>query len=142
MVCLGLQIFPSQANRGLVAGKWPIGCCGGLCTPLLQRALCAACRSPFCSCSCAGSSLSPCLSCLCIPHPCLFAACWTHRGCWQMSTGLPPQPQSADSLTSLSEGTVCLLSCSSCQAGAKLGLLVMAAGAQWKLSWPRGPDGH
>ena len=39
-----------------------------------------------------------------------------------MSTGLPPQPQSTDSMTSLSAGTVCLLSCSSCQAGAKFGV--------------------
>lgn len=39
-----------------------------------------------------------------------------------MSTGLPPQPRSTDSLTSLSADAVCLLSCSSCQAGAKFGV--------------------
>lgn len=27
------------------------------------------------------------------PSPCLSAAQWMHRGCCQMSTGLPPQPR-------------------------------------------------
>lgn len=108
MVCLGLRIFPRRASRCSGARKWPIGCLGACVLTF--------CREPYVQ---PAKVLLLVLLCWEVsqPLPVLsvqHSSLLLHFGCWQMGTGLPPQPQSSNSPTSLSTGSVCLLSCHSC----------------------------